>query len=245
MNLNEAIKTLRDAGFIYEDTDDWDSDDMPAGMSDDERSHMAWKHNIRTLHSAHSNELPANHLSTRLVDMDKFGSPGERAWTRAMLKNDKDSEIYKRLSELEDELKQTRKPEKRKKLEDRIKWLKNYLNGEGKKDKENNLRGHEISMLARSVANILYKDEDILEKAKEAAEKIQRDIFDARWYHIVEDVVEGIMFENVNYTAHYDEFEKALNPNIDFDFGNPKDIAKQIKNEFWKEMLKNIKIWTY
>ena len=41
MELNEAKKILKNAGFILEDTDDWDEADMPAGMSDKDREEMA------------------------------------------------------------------------------------------------------------------------------------------------------------------------------------------------------------
>ena len=47
MELNEAKKILNNAGFILEDTDDWDEADMPAGMSDKDRAEMAKKHNDR------------------------------------------------------------------------------------------------------------------------------------------------------------------------------------------------------
>lgn len=47
MNLNEAIQLLNNNGYnlIKEDTDDWDEADLPATLSDEERSAWVNKHN--------------------------------------------------------------------------------------------------------------------------------------------------------------------------------------------------------
>lgn len=48
MKLTEAKEILKNAGYIVEDTDDWDDADLPAGMTQKQRRNWARKHNATT-----------------------------------------------------------------------------------------------------------------------------------------------------------------------------------------------------
>ena len=45
MLLSEAKKILKNAGYLLEDTDDWDDADLPAGMTNTQRKKWAHRHN--------------------------------------------------------------------------------------------------------------------------------------------------------------------------------------------------------
>lgn len=244
MKLEEAIKYLKNKGFICEDTDDWDAADLDPTMSDEERSDAAWSHNMRRKigFSIGGNR----YVSGRHVNMEKDGNntPAARAWTKAMARNERDADDYKRLAKLEDELKRVRNPEKKKEIQQTLDRLKRRMTAGTKEwqDKMNWLEGEDILMFASAISHIL--NNKLVEKGKKLAEEKGKNWFDNRWWMHIEQAVEEVLYNNENYTYDYDKFKKALNPNVDFN-GDPNEVAEQIAPEVWNIMAKRLDDWTY
>lgn len=244
MELNEAKEILKNAGLIVEDTDDWDEDDLDPTMSDEERSDARWRHNSRR--KIWGSIGGSDHVAGRHVDMEKDGNntPAARAWTKAMARNEKDSEDYKRLAQLEDELKRVRNPEKKKEIQQTIDRLKRRLTAGTKEwqDKMNWLEGEDISMFSYAIQRILNKE--LEERGKKLAEEKGKNWFDARWWIHIKHAVDEVLFDDENYTYDFEKFKKALNPNVDFN-GDPNEVARQIAPDVWKIMAKRWDDWTY
>lgn len=60
MELNEAQEILKKAGFILEDTDDWDEADMPASFTKKNREETVKRHNGRNWYSSTGVDARAN-----------------------------------------------------------------------------------------------------------------------------------------------------------------------------------------
>jgi hypothetical protein len=244
MKLDEAKQILTKAGFLVEDTDDWDADDLDPTMSDDERRQAAWDHNKRR--RIWGSIGGSDYVAGRHVDMEKDGNntPAGRAWTKAMARNKKDVEDYKRISQLEDELMRVRNPAKKKEIQQTLDRVKNRLKAGTKEwqDKMNWLEGEDISRFSYAIQRIL-KDE-LADKGKKLAEEKGKTWFDARWWIHIKHAVDKVLFDDENYTYNFDAFKKALNPNVDFN-GDPNEVARQIAPEVWKIMAQRWDDWTY
>ena len=244
MELNEAKQILKNNGYLVEDTDDWDEDDLEPSMSDEERSDAAFGHNRRR--NIGVSIGGSHHLAGRHVNMEKNGNntPAARAWTRAMARNEKDVEDYKRIAQLEDELKRVRNPEKKKEIKQTLDRLKNRVKAGTKEyqNKLNSLEGEDILMFASAISNIL--DNKLVDKGKKLAEEKGKNWFDTRWWMHIERAVEKVLYNNENYTYDFDKFKKALNPNVDFN-GDPNEVARQIAPAVWNIMAKCWDDWTY
>lgn len=242
--IDEALETLKNAGLIVEDTDDWDEDDLDPNMSDEERHAAAWDHNKRR--KIWGSIGGKDYVAGRHVDMEKEGNntPAGRAWTKAMARNEKDVEDYKRIAQLEDELKRVRNPAKKKEIQQTLDRVKNRVKAGTAEwqDKMNWLEGEDISMFSYAIQRIL-KDE-LAEKGKKLAEAKGKNWFDARWWIHIKHAVDEVLFDDENYTYDFDKFKKALNPNVDFN-GDPNEVARQIAPDVWKIMAKRWDDWTY
>jgi len=244
MQLEEAIKYLRNKGFICEDTDSWSADDLDPTMSDEERRDAALNHNNRRRiwYSIGGDK----NLAGRHVDMHLNGNntPAARAWTKAMARNEKESDAYKRITELENELKRVKNPERKKEIQQTLDLYKNRLK-QGTEEHQNylnDLEGEDISMFAYAIQKILNKK--LEEKGKQFAEIKGKNWFEARWWIHIKHAVDDILYDDKSYMHDWENFKKALNPNVDFN-GDPNEVAEQIAPDVWELMMKRYDDWTY